>query len=288
MLPYFEVGIVPVLGISYFWVFTGLGLFLGYVWGVKRGKEYGVSQEIPTQLMYWMFFPGVIGSHLFDVLLYTPARLSQGTFSALLDIGNGMSSFGAILTGCLGGWLYLRFRKEQIDWRILLDMVAQGLVVGLLVGRIGCALIHDHLGAATDFFLAVNFPQGPRHDLAVYEVLFLLLVLFPVTVLVHRRKPCAGTQAIVFFWGYSPVRFFFETLRVNDARYFGWTPAQYGCVLFMYWGLLLYLQFYSEKGKAFIDASRAGALSLTGLFTSPILSGVAFTGLVLLMRLVIT
>jgi phosphatidylglycerol:prolipoprotein diacylglycerol transferase len=46
------------------------------------------------------------------------------------------------------------------------------------------------------------------------------------------RKPRPlGFFSGLYFALYGPVRFVLDTLRVDDARYFGWTPAQYLCVL---------------------------------------------------------
>ena len=42
-----------------------------------------------------------------------------------------------------------------------------------------------------------------------------------------RRRWPDGFFIGLFFAAYGPVRFVLDSLRVSEARYFGWTPGQY-------------------------------------------------------------
>jgi phosphatidylglycerol:prolipoprotein diacylglycerol transferase len=82
--------------------------------------------------------------------------------------------------------------------------------------------------------LAVNFPDGPRHDLGLYESLFSLLIfLFFAFLFKKLGKIRYGLVAAVSFAAYSFGRFFLDFLRAQDMpfadeRYFYLTPAQWG------------------------------------------------------------
>jgi phosphatidylglycerol:prolipoprotein diacylglycerol transferase len=97
------------------------------------------------------------------------------------------------------------------------------------VGRFGCALQHDHLGVASTHFLAVNFPSGPRFDLGLLEFLYLIPLALVFWALGRQPRP-PGFYLGLYFALYGPGRFAMDALRNEDARYLGWTPAQYLCV----------------------------------------------------------
>ena len=40
---------------------------------------------------------------------------------------------------------------------------------------------------------------------------------------------------------YAPMRFFLDTLRIADPRYFGMTPGQYFSIVFSFLGLFLFI-----------------------------------------------
>ena len=136
-----------------------------------------------------------------------------------------------------------RSRRLGLQRRELVD--ALGVAPGWGVARIGCFVAHDHPGLRTDFFMAVNFPVerygGPRHDLGFYDA----LLLFAITGLLYALRHSGKLQnrlLHLFAILYACGRFFFDTLRATDlsyvdARYFGLTPAQYGCMLLIVYGL---------------------------------------------------
>jgi phosphatidylglycerol:prolipoprotein diacylglycerol transferase len=115
--------------------------------------------------------------------------------------------------------------------------------VGWIFGRTGCFTAHDHPGQHTSFFLAVNYPGGPRHDLGFDELLF--TIVMTIVLFRYARKPrppghIIGLAALM----YAPVRFGLDFLRATDVampdqRYAGLTPAQWACLATMVLGLRL-------------------------------------------------
>jgi phosphatidylglycerol:prolipoprotein diacylglycerol transferase len=153
-----------------------------------------------------------------------------------------MSAFGGFF-GALAG-LAIYFARRHRGWLVEADILVQALVVGWVFGRLGCTLVHDHIGTRTQFPLAVRFPNGPRHDLGLYEFLFTVLVLVPAVFALNRRPRRPGTSVWVIALLYAPVRFFADFLRhtdlpAPDARYAGLTPAQYACIALATIGLAL-------------------------------------------------
>jgi phosphatidylglycerol:prolipoprotein diacylglycerol transferase len=113
--------------------------------------------------------------------------------------------------------------REQLRF---VDCLIYALPFTLAVGRVGCALLHDHPGASSEHWLAVAFPDGPRFDLGLLEALY-AAALAAVFALLGRRSWPDGFFIGLFFAAYGPARFALDSLRVSEARYFGWTPGQY-------------------------------------------------------------
>ncbi len=105
-------------------------------------------------------------------------------------------------------------------------LFACALPFTLALGRLGCALQHDHLGISADHVLAVGFPDGPRFDLGVLEFLYVSGVC-AIFLAADRRRWPSGFYIGLFFALYGPVRFAMDALRIGDVRYLGWTPGQY-------------------------------------------------------------
>ena len=133
-------------------------------------------------------------------------------------------------------YVYLRFNKLSVmEYG---EAAVIGLMVGMFFGRLGCSLVHDHPGRHTDFFLAIRYPDGPRHDLGFYEWLLTIAILAVICVM-RRRNPPAGVILGTIFLIYAPVRFSLDFLRVADRLYFGLTPGQYFAVPLFAIGLWL-------------------------------------------------
>ncbi len=240
MVPYFELHEIPIGGgrsIAAFGVLVVAGVAAGIRFAHARARKLGVPESEINVAMAWALVAGFVGSHLV-VLLTEPDAFAHGLRS-LAEFWNGMSSFGGFF-GALAG-LAIHFRRRR-EWLVEADLLVQALVVGWIFGRLGCTLVHDHVGSLSRFPLAVQFPDGPRHDLGLYELLYTLLVLLPAVLVLNRRPRAAGTTIWVIALLYAPARFLGDFLRhtdlpAPDARYLGLTPAQYSCALLAAIGL---------------------------------------------------
>ena len=87
---------------------------------------------------------------------------------------------------------------------------------------------------ATHFILGERYVDGVvRHNLGLEEALFIAVVAALFHVLGRTARP-AGFFVGLLAMLYAPVRFGLDARRIDDARYLGLTPAQYGAA-----GLLL-------------------------------------------------
>src|SRR5262245_38006494 len=235
MIPYFELREIPIGGgrsLAAFGTLVALGIFVG-AWFVERGaRRMGIPErEIPGAILSAVV-PGLILAHL--VALLATEGIDRWSPRVLLGFWNGMRSFGGLAGALLGLGLYYGWSRRP--WLLAADLLAQGLVIGWVFGRLGCTLVHDHIGRPSEFLLAVRFPGGPRHDLGLYELLYTVVVLVPAVVVLNRRPRPPGTSVAVLALLYAPVRFLLDFLRQTDlpgadVRFLGLTVAQYGCIV---------------------------------------------------------
>ena len=193
---------------------------------VRRAPKHGIDLATAGSLAAWAIGLGLVSAHVFDVLLYFPEKLRDDPVE-LLRVWSGFSSTGGMLGGIAG--LAIVARRRGLPAETLarfLDCTMFALPFTLAVGRLGCALQHDHLGRASAHWLAVAFPDGPRFDLGLLEFLWTAAMAAGFLALDRRPRP-TGFWVGLFFALYGPARFAMDALRTGDARYLGWTPAQY-------------------------------------------------------------
>lgn len=239
MIPYFPPLQVEILGrmISAFGALVALGFLVGAHLTTRRVVAVGLDAGVSRDLALLCLVVGLPGSHVLYLAWYEPATIVDRPWE-LLRVWSGISSFGGFVCSALAIWLYLRLRR--LPFLPYADAVVFGLVPGWVFGRLGCFTAHDHIGRLTAFPLAVAFPGGARHDLGLYEAVITLglagvLYGWPGTRDRSRRHPDGVAVAAVMVT-YGVIRFFLDMLRATDlpgadARYLGFTPAQYACVL---------------------------------------------------------
>jgi len=261
MLPYFEQPVWQIgpLSIHAFGIAVAVAAWIGLTIVQQRFAHLGLDPQVGQRLGGWMLLGGILGAHLFSVLLYFPHKLRDDPW-LILRIWEDISSFGGVLGGLAAALIFFAKHAPDEDRRTklaYLDAIAFVFPAALAIGRFGCALAHDHPGTVTTFPLALSLrtdaalgyldgvyraaglalPPGARtmgfHDLGLYEFLFLSLVVVPLFVRWSRRRRPAGFYLVAFAALYLPVRFGFDMLRVADVRYVGLTPAQWVAALIM-------------------------------------------------------
>src|SRR5262245_21442712 len=248
-LPYFHLGSFDVgIPIQAFGVIVAIGVLIGA--GVLRryAEWHGVSDDHIRGITGWVTITGFIGAHVFDVLFYQWSDLQEHPI-LILQLWKGISSYGGFLGGALGWWIYVWWKR--LDMRLMADVTILGLLVAFSIGRIGCTVVSDHVGAAVDpskwyAFLAMEYPRhvgglGEHYseittatirawNLGLLEFLYLVPVNAFILWYAFRssKRPNAGMITALAGLFYAPVRFFLDYLRFSEAsdpRYLSLTFA---------------------------------------------------------------
>ncbi|MCC6293163.1 MAG: prolipoprotein diacylglyceryl transferase [Bryobacterales bacterium] len=240
MLPYLTPPPVNLAGLWFHWsvLLAVLGVLVAHFLLLRRARRTGLDVPTAAAMSLSMVLAGAAGARLFK-LVYMPAVLANIDWPSVLLVG-GMASFGGLAGGLAGAALYFAARRIPAFQALnYLDALAAVFPMGWILGRTGCALVHDHPGLASTSPLAVAYPDMPRFDLAVIEVLFLAAFLIPLFVWLARRPQPRGLFLSSFFVLYGAFRLWLDTLHVDPPRYAGITVDQWAYGSMFLAGLLL-------------------------------------------------
>ena len=282
-IPYFALGVydlqVPGLGsipIDPWATIVCIGFIVGMEVARARAIKLGLDVRDVVDGVVFVVSMGFLMGHVVTVVAYHPERLRTDGIWSLLRFWEGFSSFGGFLGALVAGWLFFNVIRPRDAMRHA-DVIGYAFPFAWIFGRLACGVVHDHVGSITTFPLAMRFPEGHwaegvRHELGLYESEYMVLVSILFYYLGRKDRPPGfflGLLAVV----YSPVRFGFDFLRntdlaYQDVRYYGLTPAQWGCFVMLGLGLwalsrLDYKNFkpWALDGKPY-QAERAAGLPI--------------------------
>jgi phosphatidylglycerol:prolipoprotein diacylglycerol transferase len=242
--PVVHVGPVP---IHVFGVFVALGILVGASIFLRFARRRGLDADSLTSLAWWVVLLGIVGSRALFVLTHL-SDFAGRPLDAFAVWQGGLQFSGAFLIAIPLIWWWAR-RHPAAPGLTISDGIVLGLVPGLMIGRIGCYAVGEHLGHTTTFFLGVRYlggvtREGPIavgsviHNTALYEI----ILLAPLAVLLFaeaRRRVRPGVMTATFLIWYGVQRFSTDFLRAYDERVFGLTGAQYLCIGMVAAGLVL-------------------------------------------------
>ncbi len=255
-----------------FGTLVALGVYVGAVVAVRRARARGLDGRLQGDFVFWAVAFGFIFGHIFDAIFYHPRTVLRDPLY-LLRIWEGLSSYGGFAGAVIGAYFWKWYRKTKpLEY---IDLTVSGMPVAWILGRAGCATVHDHPGIISNSWLAVRFPAKPlpddfigfyyeqpyigRFDLGLLECLLTIPIAIVVAILfrrkIHRPK---GFYIGVVCTMYGVIRFPLDFLRVgveskvigSDPRYGELTPAQWACFAFVMLGAYFIHRTHIEEKQA--------------------------------------
>ncbi len=232
--------------ISTFGVMMALGFLVGFWITAWRMRELGMDAQAAPNILVWMMVGGVLGSKLYFAI---DVSLREGIpFFDLFFARAGITWYGGLMGGAaatVAGCLV-----HGVPVRRFSNAVAPALAVGQSLGRVGCFLVGDDYGRASDVAWAVAFPKGAPatletvHPTQLYEVAWLL----PVAAFLWWRRDRSPFLLGEYLALNGIGRLVIENWRVNQAVALGLTEPQWiGIALIgIGLGLWMYLRAATE------------------------------------------
>lgn len=229
-------------GLHTFGLFVALGVLAGILVARRLlgDRELaGAFERMAVRSVVW----GLVGARLTWVVTHLESISSPLDVIAVWN--GGLQFSGGFVVAVVAAMPTLRRQSRLARWQML-DAGAIGLAVGLMIGRIGCVSVGEHLGGPTDFLLGTRYLggetiEGPLtvgvtyHNTAVYELLH-LAVLAALAFWLLRRGVLRlgdGRAAGLFLGWYGVARFTTDTVRTFDERLLGLTGAQWSALLLL-------------------------------------------------------
>lgn len=237
MIPYFQANAFAIgpITIQVWGLMISLGILAGLSVSYKYARQYFLSEQVILDLALWSIIGGFIMARVFHIVFYAPDYYLLHPSEVIYFWQGGASSLGGFVGAILSIYIFAKIKNFSFDELLpYFDMMALGLWLGWAIGRVGCFLIHDHPGTLSHSFLAVNFADGARFDLGLFDSILAFFIFF--ILILSFKKLIKIRYGLVFklsFIIYAFARFWLDFLRAfdlaqSDMRYYHLTPAQWG------------------------------------------------------------
>lgn len=230
-------------------IFEILAFFIGFRFYVYRKKKSIdiINSKNRLTIILGLIIGAYIGSRLF-AFLENPIKIDS--VKNFINILNSKTVMGGLFGGLIG---------TEITKKIIMESNSSGdlfvfpIILGISIGRIGCFLSGTNeftYGAKTNFILGMNLGDGVnRHPIALYEVIFLLILFLILNLISKKIKLINGELFKIFMLSYFGFRFFIEFLKPDYFTFFGLTTIQWLCLIcyFYYYHFILKFLKYAYK-----------------------------------------
>ncbi|EAR02853.1 prolipoprotein diacylglyceryl transferase [Maribacter sp. HTCC2170] len=208
-----------------------LAFFVGFRYYVilRKNTKDDISTNNRLSIIIGAIFGALIFSRIFAFLENPTVHYAQGWISILNN--------KTIMGGLFGGLLGVEFVKKIIgEKQSSGNLFTLPIILGVIIGRIGCFLsgINEFTyGKVTDAFSGMDLGDGlHRHPIALYEVIFLIVLFVIIKNLLERKEPdFNGSYFKLFMITYFSFRFLMEFLKPNIFLILGLSSIQYLCLL---------------------------------------------------------
>ena len=241
--------------ISSFGVMMVIAFLLGNYLLRRDVVAKGYDPIIAEDITFRAAIGGILGAKVYYLIETIPTGQAADNVSGLIEIiagiftlsgariASGIQNFGAglvFLGGLIGGVVAISWYvyRKKLNWLEIADLAAPFLVLGHGIGRIGCFLVGDDYGIASNLPWAIAFPKGlPPTDITVHPTqLYEMAAYFSIFFYLRYRKRNQQFKGEIMFeylflGGFA--RFMVEFIRTNTKYLFDLSGAQYLSILMM-------------------------------------------------------
>ena len=181
---------------------------------LKEAKRKELDINKIFDLVTYTILAGLIGARLYYVLAFDFKYYLKNPTEILFVHQGGLSIQGALIGGILVAVWYIR--KNNLHFWKIADTFAPGIILGQVIGRIGC----DVFGVPMKTIYPWGIKVGSQilHPAQLYEV-FLNLILLTYLWASRGKSKYNGEIFIKYMIGFSINRAIVEFYRTNPIVY---------------------------------------------------------------------
>jgi phosphatidylglycerol:prolipoprotein diacylglycerol transferase len=209
-------------------LFTAIGIIAGVSLSVYLCKLDGIPSEIAQEIALVAVPCAIVGARLFFVFEHWD-KFSSDIPGIIMNITEGgITLYGGLIGGVLGGLIYALFRRWPIA--ITLDAAAPGMLLGQAVGRIGDLINGEHWADQTDLPWAFRYTnpntlgeigKAVHPTAGGYELLGDLIILGLLVFVFRRFVRTPGWVFCIYVGLYGAMRFALSYTRTNEQEISG-------------------------------------------------------------------
>lgn len=211
--------------------FTGFRYFLY----LRKGQRDPITENNRVWIFIGASLGALIGSRILGAL-ESPSALAEGNQPWLRLLASK-----TMVGGLLGGLAGVEAVKKRIgETRSSGDLFTFPLMLGIIIGRIGCFLngmAEPAYGLQTNWITGMDLGDGQaRHPVTLYEIGFLLLLWVSIRTLERRHQLAEGLRFKLFMIAYLAFRCLLEYIKPREPLLAGLSAIQLACLggLFYY------------------------------------------------------
>ena len=215
----FEIG--P-LTFRYYGLIIAIGLLLAVIYGMRRSKQFGFTQDDIMDGVLIIVPIAVIFARAY-YCIFSWEEYAANPIEVLYIWNGGLAIYGGVIGAVLGIIIYTKVKKISLP--ALLDLVSLGFLIGQSIGRWGNFFNREAFGEVTESFLRMGLENSLTGAVIYYHPTFLYesvwnAVGFVILHFLSKRRRYDGQIALGYVAWYGLGRTFIEGLR-TDSLYWG-------------------------------------------------------------------
>ena len=211
------------LTIHFYGVIIAFGLLLAVIYGLRRTKEFGLTQDDLLDGVLWVVPFAILCARLYYCVFEWDRYVNHpdGLWSIFYIWEGGLAIYGGVIGAAIGIIVFCLIKK--ISMGAIFDLVGLGFLIGQAIGRWGNFFNREAFGAETDIFirmgLVIGGQQGYYHPTFLYESLW-NAIGFVLLHFLSKKRQYDGQIGLGYVAWYGLGRAFIEGLR-TDSLWWG-------------------------------------------------------------------
>lgn len=210
------------MGIDIYWyaILITISIIIGFIWAKICNGRFDIKFENILDLSLFMIPIAIICARLYYILFNF--SYYSNNISEVFNLRNGgLAIYGALIGAIIT--IIIFCKKKKINIFNLMDYLAPIIPLGQAIGRWGNYINIEAYGSETNLPLRMEIIENGVtkyvHPTFLYESIC-NFILFIILTKVSKKRKFTGQIVLLYFIGYSFIRFFIEGLR-TDSLMFG-------------------------------------------------------------------